>query len=100
MWQKRESPKGHRHRPLFHEIHYWGRVLFPQLAATGVDGLGTMAMRWREVASTSENSSWNSQMPQLPQHPFERQSRTLAVATHDQVFGGHLDDQQLVFRQV
>ena len=39
-------------------------------------------------------------MPQLPQHPFERQSRTLAVATHDQVFGGHLDDQQLVFRQV
>lgn len=57
-------------------------------------------MRWREVASTSENSYWNSQMPQLPQHPFERQSRTLAVATHDQVFGGHLDDQQLVFRQV
>ena len=22
MWQKRESPKGHRHRPLFHEIKY------------------------------------------------------------------------------
>ena len=74
MWQKRESPKGHRHRPLFHEIKYGegGGALFPQLAATGVDGLRTTAMRWKEVASTSENSSWNSQMPQLPQHPFER----------------------------
>ena len=39
MWQKRESPKGHRHRPLFLEIQYGGRALFPQLAATGVDGL-------------------------------------------------------------
>lgn len=69
MWQKRESPKGHRHRPLFLEIQYGGRALFPQLAATGVVGLRTTAMRWREVASTSETSDMNIQMPQLPQMP-------------------------------
>ena len=54
------------------EIQYGGGLCFPQLAATSMDGLRTTAMRWREVASTSENSSWNSQMPQLPQHPFRK----------------------------